>query len=74
VAATIAIGLFFAPHKPKPAAAIAPSPSISDQGLLLQVERVVQSGSPASLQPAGLMIPEMAQYKPVVQNKEKHEN
>ena len=73
VAAIIALGLFLLPHKPKPAAAVAPPP-ISDQELLLQVERVVQSGAPASLQPAALLMQEMAQYQPTVQKKESHEN
>jgi hypothetical protein len=73
-AAIIAIGILFVPQKTKPAVTVVPPPAISDQELLIQVERVVQSGAPASLQPAGLLMQEVAQYAPTVQTKESHEN
>ena len=72
-AAIIAIAILLSPHKPKPATA-APPQLVSDQELLVQVERILQSETPASLQPAGLIAPEMAQYKPSVHKKESHEN
>jgi len=73
-AAAIMIGILFVPQKTKPAVTVVPPPAISDQELLIQVERVVQSGAPASLQPAGLLMQEVAQYAPTVQTKESHEN
>jgi hypothetical protein len=72
-AAIIAIAILLAPHKTKPQLVSAPQ-VISDQELLVQVERIVQSETPASLQPAGLLAPELAEYKPTVQKKESHEN
>ena len=73
-AAIVAIGVFLIPDKPKSATTVVSSQSISDQELLVQVERVVQSGAPASLEPAGLLMQEMAQYKPTARKKESHEN
>ena len=75
VAAIIAIAILLAPHKTtKTEATVALPQAISDQELLVQVERILQSDTPASLQPAGLLAPEMAEYKSSVQKKERHEN
>lgn len=75
VAAIIAIAILLAPHKTTRTEVTATPPqAISDQELLVQVERILQSDTPASLQPAGLLAPEMAEYKSSVQKKERHEN
>jgi len=71
--AIVAIAIFAASYKTKPPMTVAAPQAISDQELLVQVERILQSETPASLQPAGLIAPETAQYQPTVQKKESHE-
>lgn len=51
---------------PKPAPiSRAVAPAISDQELLMEVERAVQSGTPLSLEPATLMVEEDAGSMPI---------